>query len=1035
MPKQKKKRKQTSKQQCQCCLKLFSNIKRHYYENESCAQYVLNNDSTVLTNIQSIEINNQNQFKYIETIPVTHNTFDYAHTNDPDHILFDMNTPSDHSVESNISQNESIESNTSSISHNTTSRNNQKEEKNSIYHERTENESINNDQCDDQLQYSSHEGEDSINPNDNRNIDCFFDITKHQNQVLKQMNYLPVDVSLLASIKLLKIMNDGHIASCHYKTLIDWFNETTNSMSISTFNSSTQLIKSKKKVISSLHDILYKNMSSQLSMKPQHDVLVLPSQRSTKISKMNLISSLFSLLTDPELMIADNLLIYDEDYLNPHSQHATSYSDIHHSSSFKEAHKKFCKEPYDVLVPIIPFIDGTPIDVYGRNKLEVMMFTLGVFNQTTRNKPSSWRIAGYIPDPTNSNSGETANNDISQAKSSVEKRTDYHAMLGYILNDFVDLENSDGIVLNLPNKQNTDIETYRFKFVILYIIGDAVGNDKLCDRYVSYGKQVKRLCRDCDCPTVDLDNFKHQCQFTKRSDILKMNATDLKDISYYKIENNALDKLSFGGNKYGMNGCLPPEPLHQLNQGVFKKIVDYFDDCITKVGKDTIDMFVRFLAMNSHRQASRDFPDIGLFKDGIDKCQLTGSEIITKVFMLYCCLCQTYIIECLPDIEKKVKPRYKTCKPKHVQNNNIEMNYDDDNNNNAEAVNATKIFYKKIGHSSTHLKEWIKLLEATLCFDAWINQDSFKMDDLKETYQNDSKADIAIREYMKLFTHLVDHQVGNGNKTSKIHWLLHIPHYIRMHGPPKAYNGQTPEHCLSPFVKWAARMTQLRPSSLIEQSCERYFESHIIQRAYDLLKKQNAVKSIHPIDTITTNLQNQINNGSYISYVAIGRYRIHFDENLQFQTIEWKQHNAKKKSQYIRPNMTLINDLITRFHTHEYELESKYIDCFTTLHTMFHDDKVKRMYRADTYFYKRPWIDWCETKWNIQDKILKYPSRLLMFIDTSQMKFANYQNEEHPYLALIRASEDDTRNKSTKKNKNCLLINSFECDKYVRLIN
>ena len=89
-------------------------------------------------------------------------------------------------------------------------------------------------------------------------------------------------------------------------------------------------------------------------------------------------------------------------------------------------------------------------------------------------------------------------------------------------------------------------------------------------------------------------------------------------------------------------------------------MVDYFDDCLTKVGKETIDKFVRYLSMNSHCQSTRDFPDIGLFKDGIDKCQLTGSEIITKVFMLYICLCQTYIIECLPKIEEKVKPRFKT---------------------------------------------------------------------------------------------------------------------------------------------------------------------------------------------------------------------------------------------------------------------------------------------------------------------------------------------------------------------------------------
>ena len=48
---------------------------------------------------------------------------------------------------------------------------------------------------------------------------------------------------------------------------------------------------------------------------------------------------------------------------------------------------------------------------------------------------------------------------------------------------------------------------------------------------------------------------------------------------------------------------------------------------------------------------------------------------------------------------------------------------------------------------------------------------------------------------------------------------MHIPRYIRCFGPPKAYNGQTPEHCLSPLVKDNARNTQLRPSTIIEQTC------------------------------------------------------------------------------------------------------------------------------------------------------------------------------------------------------------------------
>ena len=154
-------------------------------------------------------------------------------------------------------------------------------------------------------------------------------------------------------------------------------------------------------------------------------------------------------------------------------------------------------------------------------------------------------------------------------------------------------------------------------------------------------------------------------------------------------------------------------------------------------------------------------------------------------------------------------------------------------------VTVTKHYYTKVGSSKKHLIKWIKLLEATLCLDAWINQDEFLLSDLKCQNKNNSKADIALRNYLKQYTDLVQDSIGNGTQTSKVHCLLHIPRYIRAFGPPKAYNGQTPEHCLSPLVKDAAHRTQLRPSSLVEQSCERYFENLIIQRSNDILKKQN----------------------------------------------------------------------------------------------------------------------------------------------------------------------------------------------------
>ena len=103
-------------------------------------------------------------------------------------------------------------------------------------------------------------------------------------------------------------------------------------------------------------------------------------------------------------------------------------------------------------------------------------------------------------------------------------------MLTYLLKDFIDLEQSNGIMLNIPNATNTQLISYRLRFVLLVVIGDAVGHDKLCDRYANYGINVKRLCRDCNCPSDLLDNYKHKCVYTKRSDLKAMSKIDLSAI-------------------------------------------------------------------------------------------------------------------------------------------------------------------------------------------------------------------------------------------------------------------------------------------------------------------------------------------------------------------------------------------------------------------------------------------------------------------------------------------------------------------------
>ena len=129
-----------------------------------------------------------------------------------------------------------------------------------------------------------------------------------------------------------------------------------------------------------------------------------------------------------------------------------------------------------------------------------------------------------------------------------------------------------------------------------------------------------------------------------------------------------------------------------------------------------------------------------------------------------------------------------------------------------------------------------------------------------------------------------------------------------MFGPPKVYSGQTPEHCLSPMVKWAARHTQLRPSSLIEQSCVRYYENLIIDRAYDMLQYQNVINKKNKEPKFIEFLKQRSKDTSEKSYIPIGRYKIILSKEYKYLYIQSSQ--SKKCNKEILQSSNIIQSVI-----------------------------------------------------------------------------------------------------------------------------
>ena len=79
----------------------------------------------------------------------------------------------------------------------------------------------------------------------------------------------------------------------------------------------------------------------------------------------------------------------------------------------------------------------------------------------------------------------------------------------------------------------------------------------------------------------------------------------------------------------------------------------------------------------------------------------------------------------------------------------------------------------------------------------------------------------------------------------------------------------------------------------------------------------------------------------------------------KIKNIEWKTKRSTDKK--ISLNNKLIGDVIEKLFQPDMLLQSCEINCFTSLYISDGTKDNTKMYRADPYFYNKPWMDWCNS--------------------------------------------------------------------------
>jgi hypothetical protein len=386
----------------------------------------------------------------------------------------------------------------------------------------------------------------------------------------------------------------------------------------------------------SLYESLGRKIYGDLSphMKPREIPLTLPSGRQCGVTVFNVYSQILSLLTREDINQWDNYFFSPKEddffHLNTFSDWETGFfDDIETSIWYQRTQAQDIHDPqHELLIPICLFIDSTVLSLSGSLSLEPIMFSIMIHNRETRQKPEAWLPLGYIND-LSSIAGK-------KYKDGQQKLADYHAMLSVILEDLTHLVTSrEGLewTFRNVNGQSTSI-TKKLVFRLAFIIGDTKGHDMLCCRMGSHN-WTPGLCRDCDMLTEFADDPSVPCTFLKQKDLSQKTVDELRDMSFYRVNNYPFDKLPFGASPYGVNGATAIDIIHAILIGLMEYLYQTFTDQLTAKQFFELSKYCSFIATYKSKGIPG-FPNCGRFKKGLStKGIITAKMRLARCFLVF----------------------------------------------------------------------------------------------------------------------------------------------------------------------------------------------------------------------------------------------------------------------------------------------------------------------------------------------------------------------------------------------------------------
>ena len=683
------------------------------------------------------------------------------------------------------------------------------------------------------------------------------------------------------------------------------------------------------------------HLAQRFSMQPlfpQLDSIGSPDGRVFALVTHRAKSMIHSLLTSPLMEDDTNLLFPNlEDPLAPPPPIVLTLADIDTGRSYRNAYNLLCRgRPKHIMCGIILYIDKLAVDRHGHLSLEPVYFTLSIFNQKTRNKPEAWRPLGYIPNLGLQSKAENRHSMLSSQKVQL-----YHDILSRILRSLVELQQSEPMPFHLSfGNREYDV---LLKFPLLAILGDTESHDRLCGRYNMRGINTARLCRHCDTPTHETANVDYLWRHIIPDDIKTLLAADdlqgLKNISQHPIRNAFYDGVCLGGNRRGVHGMSPAEPLHLLELGLFKYAIEGF--CVNlgyspksksypKIIKD-LDDWARRIGRYLGHQSDRALPRT-YFPNGISGgTKLAGHEM-NGVLLVLLILC------------------------------NLES---------SKRLLLTKM-------TEYQLRGWVALLEMLLAWRWWLKRPTLPMMIVVA-------AKHCVKDLMKLFKRVVNRKHGSGLILIKFHICLHFFENNLDLGVTSNFDTGPMESNHKINAKNPSKRTQMRAVGFEEGTAHRYIEDLILDVAtHELSRVSPIVEKRRPPSSQELS---QLQGAKYT--ITYGAETPNHDLG-GIATLEWDQRHIVANGYHGEHIQWLCNNLLS-------DLGELAAIRGCTEHTRVTGRGGRYIFRAHpAYRGGTFWHDWALFQWGAPgDEIELVPGHIVTFLYLSLSDIHLLEDNEH----------------------------------------